>query len=410
MRYNITLLFLVINFFVFSQPKNYKKLESAFDAKQYDKCIILAKKYINKKPNDLMPVYYCSKSYYEQFKNDSASNNLKNSLKYMYKILKIDKEKNNKDIYSELNKELKSTTYKYANELYNKDKNKSELYYNYIAKIYNDTLKQYYDFHPELKKNKTQEPGLKIAKDSVNVIDKNGKKQGLWTKKYKSGVVAYKVYFKDDRPIGTHKRFHPNGKLMAIIVFDDNSEGADAQLFDENESLIAKGKYIKQKKHGLWKLYRDSVLIGEENYKEGKKHGVSKTYYFDTGKVSEETNWENGIEHGIWKQFYHNGKQRLETKIENGKRNSAYIKYHDNGIIETKGAYKQDVMEGKWYYYDREGKQVDVITYTNGKADKQDEIDKKKAEILKKLKQNKGRFVDPAKYKNDPNEYFKKIK
>ncbi len=410
MRNFFILFILITNTAVFAQNKEYKKLNNLFNTKQYDKCIKQSKKVISKKAKELMPLYYCAKANYELFKKDSSANNLKQSLKYMWKIIKTDKQHKNKNVYSDFKKELKITSADYAKKVFYKNKNASKFYFDYIAKVYNDTLSQYYEFHSDLKQTVNDNVGLNTVKMSVNKIDENGKKQGFWTKKYKSGVVAYEVYFKDDKPVGTHKRYHPNGKLMAVLVFDDNGEWADAELFDENASLMAKGKYRNKKKEGLWMLYKDTATVGIINYKGGEKHGISKTFYADNGRISEQKNWDNGVENGIWRQYYHNGKKRLESKVENGKRNGLYLMYHDNGRIKTKGAFKNDIMDGAWIYYDVNGKQLDVITYTNGKADKQEEMDRKQIEILKKLEENKGRFIDPAKYINNPHEYFKKVK
>ncbi len=410
MRRVLILLILIVNTAVFAQNKEYKKLSNLLNTKKYDKCIKLSKKIISKKPQEIKPLYYCSKANFELFKKDSSSNSLKQSLKYMWKLVKIDKKHQYISLYSEHNKQLKIASEKYAEQLFYKNKNNSKVYFDYIAKIYNDTLSQYYEFYPDLKKPTDNKIGLNTAETSVNKIDKNGKKQGFWTKKYKSGVVAYEVYFKDDKPVGTHKRYHSNGKLMAILVFDDSSEWSDAQLFDENASLIAKGKYKNKQKHGLWTLYKDTSIVSKINYLDGKKHGLAETFYADNGKKSEEKHWNHDIENGVWRQYYHNGQVRLETKIENGKRNGIYLMYHDNGRLNVKGSFKNDIMDGAWIYYDKSGKQIDLINYVDGKADKQEEMNKKQIEILKKLEENKGRFIDPAKYIKNPQEYFKKVK
>lgn len=410
MRHYLIVIIMMLNAVISAQPKEYNKLKKLLDAKEYDKCINSSKKIISKNPRELMPLFYCTKANLELFKTDSNSTNLKNSLKYMWKILRADKKQEHTKLYSELMTEVKTTSKNYAEKLFYANKNKSKIYYDYIAKIYKDTLNQYYEFYPDLKKSNTVSLGLSSVKVTENKIDENGKKQGFWTKKYENGVVAYEVYFKDDKPVGTHKRYHMNGNLMAKLVFDDKGEWSDAELYDKDAVLIAKGKYQNKLRQGLWTLYRDTLIVGKVNYKDGKKNGKSVTYYAFNGQVSEQKLWKNGIEDGIWRQFYPNGKKRLEAKIVNGKRNGAYIKYYDNGMPEIQGGYKNDIMDGKWIYYNRDGKEVDVITYTNGKADKQEEMNKKRAEILKKLDENKGRFVDPAKYINNPQEYFNKVR
>ncbi len=152
MRYILIVFVLMINTAVFAQTKEYKKLNNLLSTKQYNKCIKLSKKILSKKPKEVQPLYYCSKANFEIFKQDSTSNNLKQSLKYMWKVLRADKDAENENLYSEHNKELKITSTKYAEELFYKNKNNSKIYFDYIAKIYNDTLNQYYEFYPDLKK------------------------------------------------------------------------------------------------------------------------------------------------------------------------------------------------------------------------------------------------------------------
>lgn len=406
---SIFLLFL-INISIFAQLKDYKKLRLAYDNKQYEKCVDLSAKYIKKSPKELMPIYYCSKANFELFNQNNSPNYLKQSLKYVWKLTKTDKKQTNIELYADFKKKLHLKTKNVAYDIYSKDKNKAKPYYDYLAKIYQDTLAQFYEFHPEYRKSISAKKGLNQNRMSVNKLDKSGKKQGFWTKKYKNGVVAYEVYFKDDKPVGTHKRYHQNGKLMAKLVFDDKGEWTDAELFNDKAMLIAKGKYKNKKKEGLWTLYKDSLVVGQENYTDDKKNGVSKTFYITSGKIAEEKHWKNGLEDGMWRQYHQNGKLRLEAKIIKGVRNSTFIKYHDNGRVEIKGAYKNDKMNGVWIYYDRDGKEQNRTTYKDGKAENQKELDKKQKEYLDKLEQNKGRIVDPAKYINNPNEYFRKTR
>jgi antitoxin component YwqK of YwqJK toxin-antitoxin module len=395
-----------------AQFKEYQKLDNLFNDKQFEKCIDQALKYYKKDSKELMPVLYCAKANYELFKtaedNDKLSF-LKQSLKYANKISRIDKKEEAKDRYADFMQELKKTTLEFANEIYygeEKERDNSKILYDNLARVYNDTVPQFYEFHPELRKEVKKTVGINAQLENVNKVDKSGRKQGFWKKVYPNGVVAYEVYFKDDKPIGTHKRYHENGKLMATLVFDENGEWSDAELFNDKEQLIAKGKYKNKLKEGTWLFFKDNVKVAEETYLLGKRNGTSKTFY-KNGNVSEEKNWENDVENGVWRQYYENGKTKLETRIDKGVRNSVYYTYHPNGQLEVRGKYKEDHMDGEWIYYDEKGVEIHRITYDMGKSDQQEEIDKKQSDALKKLEENKGRLKDPANYINNPNEYLK---
>ena len=108
--------------------------------------------------------------------------------------------------------------------------------------------------------------GSLMAQNTVNQVDAQGRKQGFWTKKDTEGKLLYQATFKDDKPIGEMKRFHPNGKVMAILNYTENSDEAEAQMFDEKGKLVAQGKYLNQKKTGEWKYLSDSKMVSTETY------------------------------------------------------------------------------------------------------------------------------------------------
>jgi hypothetical protein len=46
------------------------------------------------------------------------------------------------------------------------------------------------------------------SQTSLNVTDKQGKKQGHWIKKNPDKSIIYDGYFKDDHPVGELKRYY----------------------------------------------------------------------------------------------------------------------------------------------------------------------------------------------------------
>lgn len=393
-----------------AQDKEFKKLKSYFDKQEYEKCIESAQKSIKKSPKEILPPMYVSLSYFELFKiadDKTKAKNLRNSLKYAAKAKRLDKKRQIVPRYDNFYDELKKSSTAFGNDIfYGENKDKSKFIYDYIAKIYQDTTIQYREFHPESKKELNQTIGLSTRTQKINQTDANGLKQGFWTKKYKNGVTAYELTFKNDKPVGNYKRCHENGKLNAFLVYDDEGKWANAKMYDEDGILIAEGKYNGKLKEGQW-IYSDKgKKVAEETYKNGKKTGVSKTF-FENGNISEEKTWENDVEDGAWRQYYLNSKKRLETRIDKGVRNSVYYLYYPNGMLEIRGQYKNDRMDGEWIYYDKKGKVKKKIKYIKGIAENQDELDEEEQKIFKQFEKNKKRLMDPKDYINNPYEYMK---
>src|SRR5665647_3960367 len=106
--------------------------------------------------------------------------------------------------------------------------------------------------------------GSIIAQNTANQVDAQGRKQGFWTKKDADGRLLYQATFKDDKPVGEMKRFHPNGKVKAEMIFEAGTGISNAKLFDEQGSLIAQGKYDGQKKTGEWSYFQNSRIVSDE--------------------------------------------------------------------------------------------------------------------------------------------------
>ena len=144
----------------------------------------------------------------------------------------------------------------------------------------------------------------------INHIDNNGLKQGLWEKRYNTGVVRYKGTFKNDIPEGIFLYYYPSAELRLEKEFFQDNQAA-AHFFYRNGGLKASGLYINEQKDSTWNYFnRDSVLILSEVYKQGKLNAKSIIYY-DDGKVYEIKHFLDGVEHGKWEQYFINGNLKI---------------------------------------------------------------------------------------------------
>lgn len=245
-----------------------------------------------------------------------------------------------------------------------------------------------------------------FAQNGVNQVDAQGRKQGFWTKKDAQGKMVYQATFKDDKPMGEMKRFHPNGKVKAILNFTEGSDVSDARLFDEAGRLIAQGKYEDQKKIGEWKYFLDNKIVSTENYVNGEKNGLSKRW-FKSGELLEESNWKDGKLHGIYRSYFQNGKKYIECKYVDGRRNGTFQTWFTNGTIELDGFYTNDVRDKDWFYYDERGDKLYTLKFDKGKLlnpEVQDSIDAAQGGEYKTKEDN---IPDPEKYMQNPDEYMR---
>jgi len=248
--------------------------------------------------------------------------------------------------------------------------------------------------------------GSAFAQNAINQVDAQGRKQGFWTKKNPEGILVYQATFKNDKPVGEMKRFHPNGKIMAIITFAESSELSDAKLFDEQGKQIAQGKYLGQKKTGEWQYLLESKVVSTETYADGLKNGLGKRYY-NTGELLEESSWKNGKLDGIYRTYFKDGNLYLESHYSDGRRNGTFKTAYTNGSLELDAFYTDDFKNGDWKYYDESGKLLYILKYDSGKLlnpEVQDSIDKMKSGTFKTKEDN---IPDPEKFMQNPEEYMR---
>lgn len=245
-----------------------------------------------------------------------------------------------------------------------------------------------------------------FSQSAINQVDEMGKRQGLWMKRDSEGKLIYQATFKDDKPVGEMKRFHPNGKTKAVLKFTEGSNESDAKLFDERGNLVAEGKYVEQKKSGKWNYLINSKVVLTENYQDGLKEGTSQRFY-STGELLEECNWKADKLNGTYRTYFQDGKVFLECNYLDGHRNGKFISQFSNGYPEIDGNYKDDARDLDWNYYDSEGNLLYTLKFESGKLlnpEVQDSIDNSKKGVYKTKDDH---IPDPEKFMQNPEEYMR---
>lgn len=239
-----------------------------------------------------------------------------------------------------------------------------------------------------------------------NVTDANGKKQGFWTKRDREGRLVYQGTFKDDKPVGEMKRYHPNGAVMAVLNYLEASEVADARLFDERGKLIARGRYEGQKKVGEWTYLADSKIVMTETYVNGMKEGTARRYY-KTGELLEESVWKSDQLEGLSRTFFQDGKVYLECNYAAGQLNGSFKSSFANGNPELEAFYTAGLRDKDWSYYDASGKLLYVLKFDRGKLlnpEVQDSVENARS---KEFQPEKNNIPDPEKFMQNPEEYMR---
>ena len=230
----------------------------------------------------------------------------------------------------------------------------------------------------------------------INKSDTDGRKQGKWIKKYPGNSVMYEGFFRDNYPEGEFRRYYENGTIKSILNYSNKGREADASIYHQNGYISARGRYIDQKKEGIWKFYSEFVseyLVSEESYSGNRRNGSSVKLYPD-GTIAEKLNYINDTASGEWTKYYPNSTVCLKSTLCKGKINGKFEAWFNTGVLQFSGEYRGDKREGTWIIYEKDGTVRYKLEYTGG-VTKNREMDIDVSDYLDSLEKNKGKIPDP---------------
>lgn len=236
-----------------------------------------------------------------------------------------------------------------------------------------------------------------IGRERINRTDNKKLKQGVWKEFYPTGSVRTEKNFKDDLLHGYYKEYDNRGILVLTMLYDNGSivkskveDEPDIEMenrYDKNNKLIysgpfrnkipvgvhrefgADGKVINAyvyndnglllsegivdeggNRNGKWKdLYPDGKVQAEGQYSDNRRSGVWK-FYNSAGKMEQNGSYNNGRPDGLWKWYYENGTLLREEEYFQGQRDGTYTEYSPAGEIIAQGQFIDGEKNGDWKY------------------------------------------------------------
>ena len=199
-----------------------------------------------------------------------------------------------------------------------------------------------------------------------NVVDENGLKQGVWSKKYDWGTTRYEGAFKDDKEVGVFRFYDQNGKLISERTYETPGGISNAIMYRPNGAIEAKGKFDGTNKTGVWKYYSKSgYVISQDQYNNGLKDGPEYVFYPDSS-IAELIEWKSDQKNGEWSKYSISGKPSLKATYYKDQLHGEYVEYFKYGNKIVKGAYKKGLKDGNWVYYSTNGSQEKMLVYEYG--------------------------------------------
>ena len=191
-----------------------------------------------------------------------------------------------------------------------------------------------------------------------------------------------------------------NGQLTERITYKTDTE----ERHGKYESFFASGKIMEESfyqdglLHGPRKVYfENGQLEYLETYDKGEFEGLYQKYTED-GQLVQEGQFVNNMMSGPWKGWYDSGMLKEEVLFENNNENGPFKEYHPNGQLKTEGAYRNgDNEQGELVIFDEDGQVIERmyceygVCGTTWKVDEGDiQIDTAKLRRLAKIKIDAG--------------------
>ncbi len=244
--------------------------------------------------------------------------------------------------------------------------------------------------------------------DTINYIDFNNQKQGLWLifNKTDKTIKVEEGKYVNNKKEGIWKKYYPGGKIKHEITYISNKPNGNAKFYYENGNISEEGIWKGNKWIGNYKFYHDNGKPSYEwTYSEkGKRTGTQK-YYHKNGNLMIEGEWTEGKEIGIIKEYYEDGTIKSKKDFKDGKFDVASAKFYNKdlspkdtvivkehivndkvsvGVFDGNGFHKTynkqkklqregefkngKLIDGKRYYYNSEGKLIKTSIYRYGKV------------------------------------------
>lgn len=210
--------------------------------------------------------------------------------------------------------------------------------------------------------------GQEYTSTHINKTDAEGNRHGYWKVYDGNGNKKLEGVFDHGKPVGELKFFYPNGKLEALIDYQDDGHTVYATMYHANGTKLAKGKYYNEQKDSTWLYYseEDGSLSAEEYYISGKAEGTWKNYY-PSGQVAEEITYQEGVKQGPWTQFFSDGAVKSKGNYVEGRLDGRFVIFHLDGNVHVSGNYLSGEKDGTWVYLNEIGELEKKEVYKKGK-------------------------------------------
>ena len=134
----------------------------------------------------------------------------------------------------------------------------------------------------------------------------DGKKEGLWLSYHLNTMMSDSSFYKNNQVIGTSLSWHPNGFLSDSSFYNEDGSGISVKWFEDG-SIASAGRYSAgMKKHATWQYFHrngkiSALIVYDNGVTKEKQYFNEEGSQVDTTGRDHEAIFKGGLKG--WKQY-----------------------------------------------------------------------------------------------------------
>lgn len=207
-----------------------------------------------------------------------------------------------------------------------------------------------------------------IEQENINRYNESGEKEGVWRDYYDNGNLREEKTYLNGKLNGYYKIYNEEGNFIEAIKYKNgelylqqNDFETNIEIkeeYDRNENLVFQGSYKNNTPIGIHRYFNNNGKVIK-----------SINFDFNGTKNADGIVLMNGNEDGSWIYYYQNGNKQAEGVFSNGNKTGKWTYFYENGVIKQTGSYANGKFTGSWKWYYSKGDLLKEEFYIYGKLD-----------------------------------------
>ena len=178
---------------------------------------------------------------------------------------------------------------------------------------------------------------------------------------YESGEIEFKRNWVDNLKQGQEVHYSKDGEITYTQIYDKGIEITDKDIFYYDSGKVQQTAELQNglKQGELIGYYESGAVQYKINYVDNLAQGESIAYY-ESGAVQYKVNYVDDLKQGEQIAYYESGELEFKRNWVDNLKQSEEIGYYESGAVKFKVNYLGDLKQGEEFFYFESGE----IDYT----------------------------------------------